>query len=143
MSAAVAIPAFIKAALASKNLLPILGGAAFFGGDVLREIGGVGERNIMRDQLALQKLMGESTAKAQRMTLKESRKQTKEYLKELAKLRREQESKEFDRAMMQTFINSLDRQAAITAQAIQGVTNINNSGMSAPMGMIDIMRSAY
>jgi hypothetical protein len=143
------LPKALKAIYSSKAFLPALAGTAFFGGDILREVGAAGDRGLTREQLALQKLVAEAGQEASKRSLSESRKQTKTYLKELAKAKREEAKEARESALMQSFINSQDRQLAIALQALQGVSqSVPTLGTTptqtnfARTGMVNMMRSA-
>ena len=143
------LPKAAKAIYSSKSFLPALAGTAFLGGDILREFGAAGERGLTREQLALQKLVAEAGQEASKRSLKESREQTKAYMKELAKAKREEAKEAREAALMQSFITSQDRQLAIALQAMQGIAQTSptlGTALSQPRmgrtGMVNMMRSA-
>lgn len=125
----------------SKHLLTLLLGGAFLGSTGLTEYGKAGERDLSREQIRLQKLLGESQAEATKLSVKEDRKRTKEYMDALLKAQRVEKREAREAALLQSFTQSQDRQMAMVMQAMQGISQVSRP--SSAGGMVNMMRSNF
>ncbi len=130
-----------KVAYKSKRFLPGLGYGFLGGSMLLGAAGQAGERGLTREQLTLQTLMGKASAEASKMTVKESRAKTKEYMKATTKLIREERREARDIESLQSFQASQDRQMALVLQAVQAIGQRQPGGGGA--GMLGLMRGGY
>jgi len=141
------IPGIAKKVYASKHFLPAAGIGAFAGSEVLGQLGAAGDRGTAREQIQLQKAIALMQAEGTKKATKESRKSTKEYLKEVTKIRQQEMQAARESEMLQNFLSSQDRQAAVIMQAMQGLsqTSAPYGGMQPqgrqPRGMVSLMRS--
>lgn len=125
----------------SKHFLPGLG-YGFLGGSMLLGAAGQrGERGLSREQLKVQELMGRASAEATKMSVKESRAKTKEYMKALLKAKKEERREARDIEALQSFQASQDRQMALVLQAVQAVGQ-RQPGVGGA-GMLGLMRGGY
>lgn len=131
----------LAAKFGSKHLLSLLLGAGFLGSTISTEVGKAGERGLSREQIALQKILGESQAKATKRSVKEDRARTKEYTEALLKAQRQEKKDAREAALMQSFTHSQDRQMAMVMQAIQGLSQSSRT-TSPSGGMVNLMRSS-
>jgi len=140
------IPGALKALYASKQFLPLLLGGTYLGSEVLGQAGKAGERGVSREQLKLQELLARTSAEATKTSVKESRAQTEKLMKELRENRREEAKEVREANLMQSYVNSQDRQLALVLQAMQGVSQ-STPQLGAPQyprsGMVGMMRSNY
>ena len=124
-------------AYASKNFLPVALGGAMVGQTVLGQLGEASNRKMTKEQIDIQNMMGLSSAEVTKRLTEESRTKTKEYTKALLEAKREEQDKELDRTMMESFMSSQDRQMAMAMQAIQS-QNAPRTG-----GMTNVLRSSF
>lgn len=124
-----------KAAYGSKHFWPVAIGGTLLGSEVLGQAGKAGERGLAREEIALQKLMGEAAAEAAKRGTKESRENTDKYLKELVKAQQAEAARVREDSLMQAFLDSQNRQMAMTMQVLQGVTARPSSGAGS-MGLL-------
>ena len=138
------VPPALKALYASKHFWPIMLGGTFLGQEALGQLGKAGERGVAREQIALQRLTARAQSEAAKRAIKESRTQTKEYMKELTKARREEAKQAREQALMESFVGSQDRQLAMILSALQGVaqTTPTTGVQPARAGMVNLMRSS-
>jgi hypothetical protein len=142
-AAARALPYLISGAKtagpwASKNL-PWLLGAGWMG---LSEVGQMGERGLMKEQMRLQGEIGKSSAEAAKKGTKESRQMAEKYLQILTQAKRDEAREERESMLMQSYMASQDRQAAMLLQAMQGMTALSpQTGVSPSSGMMALLRS--
>jgi succinate dehydrogenase/fumarate reductase flavoprotein subunit len=136
-----------KRAYASPHFLTGALGGTYLGSEILSQLGQAGERDIAREELALQRILGKAGGEATERLTKESRKAAESYLKELTKARREEAKQQREAALMESYMASQDRQLAIALQALQGVSqSIPETGMapaSPRSGMVGLMRSSF
>lgn len=133
----------LKALYASKAFWPVVTGGAFLGQEALGQVGKAGERGVMREQIKLQEALQKAQAEATKQAVRESRKQAEKHLKELTKAKREERKEQRESALMQSFVNSQDRQLAMILGALQGVSqNTPATGIQpSRAGMLGLMRS--
>ncbi len=131
--------------LSTGQLLGLLATGGFLGSTALTEYGKVGERGLSREQIALQKILGESQAKATKRSVKEDRAKSDKYMKTLLKMQQAEKREARDAAMMQSFTQSQDRQMAMIMQAVQAQSQrqMGAATQSSGVGMISSMRSNY
>jgi hypothetical protein len=124
-----------KAAYDSKQFWPVAIGGTLLGSEALGQVGKAGERGLAREEIALQKLMGEAAAEATKRGTKESRENTEKYLKEIVKAKEAEATRAREDNLMQAFMESQNRQMAMTMQVLQGVTARPSSGAGS-MGLL-------
>ena len=127
-----------KAATKSKYLLHGLGYGALGSSMLLGAYGQAGERGLSREQLKLQGLMGKASAEATKMSVKESRANTKKYIEALLKAKAEERHETRDLEAMRSFTQSQDRQMALVLQAVQAIGQRQPGASGA--GMLGLMR---
>lgn len=132
------IPAALKAFYGSKHFLTALLGAGYLGSTAVGAIGQAGERGLTREQLRIQTLIQGASAEATKMTVKESRANTKKYIDALIKAKREERAETRDLMAMQSFQQSQDRQMALVLQAVQAIGQRQPGRGGA--GMLGLMR---
>jgi hypothetical protein len=133
-------PGAIKGLTKSKNFIPGLLGGAFLGQTALDQMGKAGDRNLSREELALQKILGINQADVTKRMTEESRKRTKEYTEALLKARKEDKKERRESELMQSYMGSQDRQTAMLMQAVQGVAQAGPKAPRASSGMVGLMR---
>ena len=131
------VPGALKALYKSKHFWSAAIGAGLVGQTALTEVGRAGERKLTKEQMDLQNLLGASSAEATKKLTEESKAKTKEYVKALLAAKRDEQDKELDRTMMESFMSSQDRQMAMAMQAIQA-QNAPRTG-----GMTNVLRSTF
>ena len=142
-AAARALPYIISGAKtagpwASKKL-PWLLGAGWMG---LGEFEKAGERGLMKEQLRLQGEMGKSSAEAAKKGTKESRRMAEKYLQILTQAKRDEAREERESLLMQSYMESQNRQVAMLLQAMQGLTaTAPQTGINPSAGMTALLRS--
>lgn len=124
------IPGALKWFYKSKAFWPTVVTGGMLGTTAMGEMGRKGERELTKEQLELQRLLGESSAEVTKKLALESKENTKEYIKTLLAAKREERKQEIDRSLMDAFMQSQDRRMAMTMQAIQGQTAPRTGGMS-------------
>ena len=139
------IPKYAKMLYKSKNFIPALLGAGYFGSMGLEAMGQAGERGLTREQLRLQTLMQKASAEATKKGVKESRTKTKEYIKALMKAKREEAKEARELAAMQSFTESQNRQMAMVIQAMQvmGGRQMGAATQSPGAGMVGLMKGGF
>jgi len=116
--------------------------AMLVGQEGLSQYGKAGERGIAREEIALQKLMGEASAEATKKVTKESQKRAKEYTEMLLKEKRRESEAAREQELMSQFQASQDRQMALILQAVQamsqgaGVSQANTGGGGGMLGLV-------
>jgi len=138
---ALKIPAVLKTLFASKYFLHVLLGGGYLLGKGMEAGGQMGERGLSREQMRMQTLLGKTSAEATKMSVKESRARTKEYMTMLTKAKREERGEARDVAAMQSFQQSQDRQMALVLQAVQAVGQRQPGQGGA--GMLGMMRGGF
>ena len=123
----------------SKHLLTLLITGGFLGQTGLTELGKAGERGLSREQIALQKLLGEGQAKVTKRSVKEDRARAKEYTEALLKYKKIERRELRETRLMESFSQSQDRQMAMILGAIQGLTSSKRPSSSSG-GMLSMMR---
>lgn len=141
--AAAAIPAALKALMASKYFWPLLFGGTYLGSEGLKQVGQMGERGVAREQIALQKLIGEQQAEASKRVVTESRRRAKEYTETLLKEKRGERQEVREQDLINMFVQGQDRRMMMLMQAIQGISQARPSYSPAmsQSGMLGLMRS--
>jgi hypothetical protein len=136
-----AIPAALRAITASKYFWPLLISGGFLGQTALSEVGKAGERGVAREQLRVQELLGTERGKAARRATEEARDKAKEYTKMTMELLKESRKESRESELMQSFLQSQDRQAALLMSAIQAISQ-RPQYRAAPTGggMLGLMR---
>ena len=130
-----------KTAYKSKHFVPGLG-YGLLGGSMLLGAGGQwGERGLTEEQMRMQALFQKASAEAAKMTVKESRAKTKEYMKATTKLIKEERRETRDIAALQSFQQSQDRQMALVLQAVQAIGQRQPGRGGA--GMLGLMRGGF
>jgi hypothetical protein len=139
------IPKYAKMLYKSKNFVPALLGAGYFGSMGLEAVGQAGERGLTREQLRLQTLMQKASGVATERGVKESRAKTKEYIKALMKAKRDESKEVQELVAMQSFTESQNRQMAMVIQAIQvmGGRQMGSATQSPGAGMVGLMRGGF
>lgn len=126
----------------SKAFWPTVTTGGILGATGISELGRKGERKLTKEQMELQRLLGESSAEVTKKMSLESKENTEKYIKELLKAKEAEDKQAREDAMMQAFMASQDRQIGMAMQAIQGMsarpTNVPRSG-----GMLATMRSTF
>jgi hypothetical protein len=136
------VPAAIKAAMASKHFLSLLIASGFLGQTALSELGKAGERKTARKQIDLQRLLAEGQAEATKTSVLESRKQTKEYMEQLLKMKAVEKREAREAQTLERFTASQDRQMALIMQALQGMSQRPAGAPAEPgVGMLAMTRS--
>lgn len=141
VGAAMKIPAALKAFYGSKHFLTALLGGGYLIGKGTEAYGQAGERGLTREQLRLQTLLGTASAEATKRGVKESRAKTKEYMKTVTKMIREERREARDIAAMQSFQQSQDRQIALVIQAVQAMGQRQPGSSGA--GILGLMRGGF
>ncbi len=145
-----AAPLAYAAGLTAGKLIPLLKGltltqligGGFIGSEILGQLGQAGERGLTREQLALQTTLAKSSAEVAKRGTKESKAETEKYIQALLKAKREEAKQERETMLMQSFMASQDRQAAMLLQALQGLTALSpQTGVSPSAGMTALLRS--
>jgi hypothetical protein len=114
-------------------------GAGWMG---LNEVGQMGERGLMKEQLRLQEEMGKSSAEAAKKGTKESRRMAEKYLQILTQAKRDEAREERESLLMQSYMESQNRQVAMLLQAMQGLTaTAPQTGVNPSAGMTALLRS--
>ena len=136
------IPASLKALYGSKYFLHALLGAGYGGTKLLEAAGQAGERGLTKEQIKLQSLIQKASAEATKLSVEESRKKTKEYIKALLKSKREDVKAARELASIQSFQQSQDRQMALIMQAVQALSQrqMGASTQAPGGGMLGLMR---
>lgn len=130
----------IKALGASKNLIPMLIGAGFFGKEfIVDPVNKAGERSLTREQIRLQQLLGENKLKAAKRATEESRSRADEYIKALMEAQKESRKESREELLLRSFMQGQDRQAMMLMQAIQGLSQ-PRPRYSSGSGMLGLMR---
>lgn len=139
------IPKYAKMLYKSKNFIPALLGAGYFGGMGVEALGQAGERGLTREQMKLQTLMGKASAEATERTVKESRAKTKEYVKALLEVKKEEKKEAREFMALQSFTESQNRQMALVIQAIQtmGQRQMGAATQAPRAGMLGLMRGGF
>lgn len=144
-TAALKIPAALKAFYGSKHFLSALLGAGYLGGQGLTALGQAGERGLSREQIRLQGVISKASAEATKRSVTESRARTKEYIAALLKAKKEEAREARETAALQSFTQSQDRQMALVIQAIQALSQ-RQAGASTQApggGMVGLMRGSF
>lgn len=136
------IPKYAKMLYQSKNFIPALLGAGYLGSTAVGAVGQAGERGLTQEQMKLQTLMGKASAEATKMSVKESRANTKKYIEAILKTKREERKEARDLQALQSFTQSQDRQMALVIQAIQTMGQRQGGASTAAPGggMLGLMR---
>ena len=139
------IPAALKALYGSKHFITALLGAGYLGSTAVGAYGQAGERGLTREQMRLQVLMGKTSAEATKRSVSESRARTKEYMKTLLKVKKEEKKEAREFAALQSFTQSQDRQMALVIQAIQALSRrpMGASPQAPGAGMLGLMRGGF
>ena len=139
------LPALLKAFYASKHFIPALLGAGYLGSTAVGAVGQAGERGLAREQLGLQTQMGKASAEATQRSVKESRARTKEYMKTLLKVKKEERKEAREFAALQSFTESQNRQMALVIQAVQALSQrqMGAATQSPGAGMVGLMRGGF
>ena len=145
MAAGAKIPAALKALYGSKHFLTALLGAGYLGSTAVGAVGQAGERGLTREQMRLQTLMTKASAEATERGVKESRARTKEYMKTLLKVKKEEKKEAREFMALQSFTESQNRQMALVIQAIQAMSQRQmGAATQAPgAGMMGLMRGGF
>jgi len=135
----------LKAFYASKAFWPTLFGAGYLGSTGAEAYGQAGERGLAREQMGLQAQMGKASAEATERTVKESRARTKEYMKTLLKVKKEERKEAREFAALQSFTESQNRQMALVLQAVQTLSQrqMGAATQSPGAGMVGLMKGAF
>jgi len=135
----------LKAFYGSKHFLTALLGAGYLGSTAVGAYGQAGERGLTREQMKLQALMGKTTAEATERGVKESRARTKEYMKALLKIKKEEKKEAREFMALQSFTESQNRQMALIVQAVQtmGQRQMGASTQAPGGGMLGLMRGGF
>ncbi len=141
-SAAIKIPAALKALYGSKHFLTALLGAGYLTSTAVGAAGQAGERGLSREQMRLQTLLAKVSGEATKRGVTESRARTKEYIAALMKAKREESKEKREFAAMQSFTQSQDRQMALVMQAMQALSQRQmGAATQAPgAGMLGLIR---
>lgn len=132
----------LNKAMKSKGFWNYLLTAGFLGHEGLSQVSQAGDRGIKREELALQTLLGKSSAEATKREYTESRESSANMLSQLLSLRKEDMGRQRESEMMQSFQSSQDRQMAMLLSAIQGISQATSqSGVLPSSGMVNILRS--
>ena len=126
----------------SKSFLPLLIGGTFLGQEALGQVGKARERGLTREQLQLQRLLGEAQAEATERATKESKAQADKYVKMLTQEKGKERAQAREQRLMEYFISSQDRQMALLMRALQGISQSRpqyRAGRPAA-GMVELMR---
>lgn len=136
------IPAAFKALYGSKHFLTALLGAGYLGSTAVGAYGQAGERGLTREQMRLQTLMSKASAEATKMSVTESRANTKKYIEAILKTKKEERKEARDLAALQSFTQSQDRQMALVIQAMQTMGQRQGGASTAAPGggMLGLMR---
>ena len=139
------IPKYLKAFYGSKQFIPALLGAGYIGSMGIGALGQAGERGLTREQLRMQTLIQKASAEATKMTVKESRANTKKYIDALMKAKREERRETRDIMAMQSFQQSQDRQMALVLQAVQALSRrpMGTSTQAPGAGMVGLMKGGF
>lgn len=139
------LPTALKALYAGKHFIPALLGAGYLGSMGVTAYGQAGERGLTREQMRLQTLMGKASTEATERGVRESRARTKEYMKTLLKVKREEKKEAREFMALQSFTESQNRQMALIIQAIQAMSQRQmGAATQAPgAGMVGLMRGGF
>jgi len=139
------IPAALKAFYGSKHFLTALLGAGYLGSTAVGAYGQAGERGLTREQMRLQALLGKASAEATERGVKESRARTKEYMKTLLKVKKEEKKEAREFMALQSFTESQNRQMALIIQAMQtmGQRQMGAATQAPGAGMVGLMRGGF
>lgn len=134
------MPGYALKLYKSKAFWPSVTTGGILGATALGEAGKAGERKMTREQLALQTMIQKAAAEATKKQVDESRMNTDKYIKEMVKVQKANEARAREDALMQSFMESQNRQLALTMQALGGMT----AGPSNPgAGTFGVMRQGY
>lgn len=138
-----AIPGIVKGAAVAHPYLTAL--YAYMAAQMgLGEISKFGERGMSREQMRAQIQMQKASAEATKMSVKESRARSKEYMETLLKTKKEERQELRDIESMRSFQQSQDRQIALILQAVQTMGQRQGASASAPGGgMLGLMRGGF
>ncbi len=139
---ALAIGAVTKgiAALKGASIGKLLIGA-YLASMGLDAAGRVGQYGLSKEQMRAQIQMGKTSAEAAKMSVKESRTRSKEYIATLLKAQKEEAREKRDLASLQSFTQSQDRQMALILQTMQSIGQQRNAARGSGAGMLGLMRS--
>lgn len=139
------IPAAFKALYGSKHFITALLGAGYLGSTAVGAYGQAGERGLTREQMRLQTLMGKASAEATERSVKESRARTKEYMKTLLKVKKEEKKEAREFAALQSFTESQNRQMALVLQAMQALSRrpMGAATQASGAGMVGLMKGGF
>lgn len=133
----------LPAAIAGISIGKLLLGAylASMGLDVA---GRVGKYGLERRQMDVQAQMVKAQMGATKMSVKESRARSKEYIAALLKAKREEAGETRELMAMQSFTQSQDRQMALVMQAMQAISQRPGAPTQTPGGgMLGLMRGGF
>jgi len=136
------LPALLRTgqkAMQLKYLIP----AGFFAHMGVREYGKAGERKLTKAQIDLQEKVAKASAEATKRLVEESRKGKREEKRELLSFVREQGKRETENQMMQSFVDSQNRQMAMLMQAFQAVAARPTGAPTGGAGMLDLVRTRF
>lgn len=127
--------------------LAALAGGAYFGNEILNQIGAGKQRDISREELALQEKLAGMSAEATKLLVQESRASTEKSNKESREMRKEDIRRAQDDKLMEMFMGGQDRQMAALLNAMQGMASTSSltgssSGSPTGNGMVNVLRSA-
>lgn len=140
MALSLAIPAAIKGISIGRLLI-----AAYMASMGLDVAGRVGKYGLERRQVDLQAQMAKAQIGATKMSVRESRARSKEYIAALMKAKREEAGETRELMAMQSFTQSQDRQMALVMQAMQALSQRPGAPTQAPGGggMLGLMRGGF
>jgi hypothetical protein len=128
--------------LQSKNIIPLLLGGGYLTHVGLEEYGKAGERKLTKAQMDLQDKILKASAEAQKRLYKESQTSKKEEKEQLITLIREQNKRDLEKEMMQSFTESQNRQMAMLLQTLQAAAT-PPAGAPRGGGMLNLVRSEF
>ena len=134
------LPKYLKKFYNSKHFLTTLLGGGYLVGKGTEAFGQAGERGLSREQIELQKLIQQASMGATKMSIKESRANTKKYMDMLIKAKAVEAREARDIESMRSFTQSQDRQMALVLQAVQA---IGQRQPGAGGGMLGTMRRGF
>ncbi len=114
--------------------------AAYMASMGLDAAGRVGKYSLGKQQMNIQALMGKASAEASKMSVKESRARSKEYMEQLLKVKREDKKEARELRTMQAYQQSQDRQMAMILQTMQSIGQQRSAARPSGGGMLGLIR---
>lgn len=125
------------------TILAALGALAGAGSLATQGIGMWQGSKTKRKELDLQRYMADLQATTAKRSTEESRANAEKYMEAIMKMKGEEKRESRRQELMQNFMSSQDRQAAMVMQAMQSLNQNKQSVYSPGGGMVNLMRSNF